>query len=140
MKQSKWIVAMMLVAFSSLAVAQIGSTQIVTQVPFDFMVAGKIVPAGHYTLQAGTMDGKTLSIRNSDAKVNLFSSSRESESAAPAASYSLLFKHYGDSYFLSGVKLQGSRYVYCLPVSKAEAELRAQNVSAREETVIASIR
>jgi hypothetical protein len=140
MKQAKWIVVVTLVVFSGMAAAQLNSTsRIVTQVPFEFVVANKIVPAGQCVVQIATMDGRTLTIRNARAEVNLLSTSSQTEARQPASHYALVFNQYGDRYFLSGIKLQGSKIGYRLPESKAEAELRAQNVSATEETVLASL-
>ena len=141
MKHANWLVVVALVVLSGMAAAQrIGSTRIVAQVPFEFMVANKIVPAGEYVVQAFTMDGKTLVIRNAEAKVGLLSPSSQSEGKQDASNYALVFKHYGDRYFLSGIKLQGSNITYRLPESKVEAELRTQSVSATEESLRASLK
>jgi lipid-binding SYLF domain-containing protein len=130
-----------LVLLSGMAAAQLNSsTRLVAQVPFEFMVANKIVPAGECEVQAFTMDGQTLVIRNAEAKVGLFSRSSQAEGKQNASNYAMVFKHYGDRYFLSGIKLQGSKITYRLPESKVEAELRAQNVSATEETLRASLK
>jgi hypothetical protein len=140
MKHTKCAVAVMLIVLSGLAIAQMNSdTRIVTQVPFQFTVANKVVPAGQYVLQTATMDGKTLSIHNASGKVNLFITSSRNESKQAASQCALVFEQYGDRYFLSGIKLQGSKIAYRLPESKVEAELRAQNVTATEDTVIASL-
>ena len=141
MKRTTWFVAVAFVVLSGMAVAQlIGSTRVVAQVPFEFMVANKIVPAGECEVQAITMDGQTLVIRNAEAKVGLFSPSSQWESKQGASHYALVFKHYGDRYFLSGIKLEGSKITYRLPESKVEAELRAQSVSATEESLRASLK
>src|ERR1700716_36341 len=141
MKHAKWLVVMTLVVLSGMAAAQlIGSTKVVAEVPFEFMVANKIVPAGECFVEAATMDGKTLVIRNTEAKVALLSTSSQSEGKQEASHYALVFKHYGDRYFLSAIKLQGSNITYRLPESKVEAELRAQNARATEETLLASLK
>jgi hypothetical protein len=140
MKHTKWLVVVTLVVLSGMAAAQlIGSTKVVAEVPFEFMVANKIVPAGECFVEAATMDGKTLVIRNTEAKVALLSTSSQSEGKQEASHYALVFKHYGDRYFLSAIKLQGSNITYRLPESKVEAELRAQSVSATEESLRASL-
>ena len=139
MKQANWLVAVTLLVLSGMATAQlIDSTRIVVQVPFEFVVANKTVPAGKCEVQAITMDGKSLTVRNADAKVGLIFSSTQTEAKQASAHYSLLFKHYGDRYFLSGIKLEGSKVIYRVPESRVEAELRAQNVSATEETLLAA--
>lgn len=141
MRHTNWFVAAALVVLSGMAAAQlIGSTRVVAQVPFEFMVANKTVPAGECEVQAITMDGQTLVIRNAEARVGLFSRSSQAEGKQSASNYAMVFKHYGDRYFLSGIKLQGSKITYRLPESKVEAELRAQNVSATEETLRASLK
>jgi hypothetical protein len=141
MKHAKWLVVVTLVVLSGMAAAQlIGSSKVVAQVPFEFMVANKIVPAGECVVQAFTMDGNILVIRNAEAKVGLVSPSSQTEGKQDASQYALVFNHYGDRYFLSGIKLQGSKITYRLPESRVEAELRAQSVSAREETLRASLK
>ena len=141
MKHANWLVVVTLVLLSGMAAAQLNSsTRVVAQVPFEFMVANKIVPAGECEVQAFTMDGQTLAIRNAEAKVGLFSRSSQAEGKQKASNYAMVFKHYGDRYFLSGIKLQGSKITYRLPESKVEAELRAQKVSATEETLRASLK
>jgi hypothetical protein len=141
MKHANWLVVVTLVVLSGMAAAQLNSsTRVVAQVPFEFMVANKIVPAGECEVQAFTMDGRTLVIRNTEAKVALLSASSQAEGKQDASNYALVFKHYGNRYFLSGIKLQGSNVTYRLPESKVESELRAQNVSAKEETLLASLK
>src|ERR1700687_4135225 len=141
MKHANWLVVVTLVVLSGMAAAQlIGSTKIVAQVPFEFMGANKTVPAGEYVVQAFTVDGNTLVIRNAEAKVGLVSTSSQTEGKQDASHYALVFNCYGDRYFLSGIKLQGSKITYRLPASRVEAELRAQTVSATEETLRASLK
>lgn len=140
MKHAKWLVVVTLVVLSGLAAAQLNSgSKIVAQVPFEFVVANKIVPAGECVVQVATMDANILAIRNTGTKVSLFSPSSRTEGKQDAPHYALVFKQYGDRYFLSGIKLQGSKIAYRLPESRAEAELRAQNVSVTEETLLASL-
>jgi hypothetical protein len=139
MKHAKWVVLVMLVALSGLATAQlISSTRMVAQVPFEFVVANKVVPAGEYIVQAASMDGRILKISNASGKMGLFTPTSPTEGRVSASHYALVFTRYGDVYFLSGIKLQGSKISYRLPQSKAEAELRAQKVSAGDETLLAT--
>jgi len=135
------MVVVTLVVLSGMAAAQLASgSRIVAQVPFEFMVANKIVPAGTWEVRKATIDGRTLTIANADAKVGLFSGSSWTEGKQSAANYALVFNRYGDRYFLTGIKVQGSKITYRLPESRVEAELRAQNVSATEQTLLASVK
>jgi len=140
MKHAKWLVVVTLVVLSGMAAAQLNSgSKIVTQVPFEFVVANKVVPAGEWVVRIAIVDGNILDISNAQTNAGVFSPSSRTEAKQPASYYALVFKQYGDRYFLSGIKLQGSKIAYRLPESKAEAELRAQNVSATEETLLASL-
>jgi hypothetical protein len=140
MKHAKLMVAAMLIVLSSLAAAQLGSNGIVAQVPFEFVAGNKHIPAGRCAIQTATMDGTTLMIRNAGAKVGLFASASRVETRNAAGAYAMVFHKHGNQYFLRGIKLQGSRMTYQLPESKAEAELRAQNVPVTEEVLLASLR
>jgi hypothetical protein len=141
MNRAKWMPTMMLMLLSGVAVAQLTSEQkLVTHVPFEFTVANKIVPAGDCVIQLASWNKATLMIRNVGAHVGLFASALPSETKNPARSYALVFNHYGNQYFLSGIKLEGTKAIYRLPESKAEAELRAQNMPRAEEVLLASLK
>jgi hypothetical protein len=139
MKYAKRMLALALIALPILAVAQIvSSTRIVGQVPFPFMVGNKHVPAGQCMIEPATNGARTLVIRNVGAKVSLFTSATPTLAKKASGSYALVFHKYGDRAFLTDIKLAGDRTIYQIPESRAEAELRAQNVTATEETLLAS--
>jgi hypothetical protein len=139
MKYAKRMLALALISLPILAVAQmVSSTRIVVQVPFQFMVGNKHVPAGEYTVQPATNGGPMLAIRDVDAKVSLFTLATPTLAKKASGSYALVFHKYGDKAFLTGIKLAGDRTIYQIPESRAEAELRAQNVTATEEILLAS--
>lgn len=139
MKYAKRMLALALIALPILAVAQmVSSTRIVGQVPFPFMVGNKHVPAGQCTIEPATNGARMLVIRNVGAKVSLFTPAMQTQATKASGSYALVFHKYGDRAFLTGIKLAGDRSIYQIPESHAEAELRAQNVTATEETLLAS--
>jgi hypothetical protein len=141
MKRTTWMLMAVLMMLSGLAGAQLMSnSRIVTQVPFEFVVSNKIVPAGECVVQKATMERTILTMRDNSSRVNIFLAASLNEGSKAADSYALVFKRYGDRYFLSDIKLQGSKIAYHLPESRAEAELRAQNVPATEETLVASLK
>jgi hypothetical protein len=141
MKSAKWMLPVTLMLLSGLMAAQsLTSSHIVAQVPFDFMVHNKIIPAGECTVQSADMDARVLTIRNVAAKTGLFAPSSHGEENESADSTVLVFKRYGNLYFLSEIRLEGSNRTYKLSESRAEAELRAQNVPASEQTLLASLK
>jgi hypothetical protein len=139
MKCANWLVVVTLV-LSGMAAAQMSSAnKIVAQVPFDFMVANKVEPTGKWAVRVAVRDGNILDISNARTNAGVFSMSSRTDAKQPASHYALVFHRYGDRYFLSEIKLRGSKIAYRLPGSKAEAELRSENVSATEETLLASL-
>ncbi len=138
MKYAKKMMVAMLFLAPVIALAQLGNgDRVVAQVPFRFMVADQNVPAGEYILQKADASGKTLAVRNVDAKVGIFVLTSVGESKEAAGSYALVFNRYGNRYFLSALKVAGDRTTYSPVESKEEAELRAQNVPATQQVVLA---
>jgi hypothetical protein len=141
MKHAHWLVVVTLVVLSGMAAAQMYSnTKIVARVPFEFVVANKVVPAGQYFVRAAAANSDALMIQNPGSKVGLFSTAARTEGKEGATHYALIFNHYGDRYFLAGVELEGSTIAYRVTKSKAETELQAQNVSATKEIVLADLK
>ena len=141
MKYAKRMLALMLTMLPVLAVAQLqDAKQIVAQVPFKFMVGDKMLPAGECVVARASADGKTVAIRNWSAAASLFSSVSAVETKNTTPGYALVFHKYGDRYFLTGLQLRGSRTIYRLPETRAEGEMRAQNIPVSEEILTASLK
>jgi len=141
MKYAKTIYAMTLtilpILLPVIAAAQVGENgTLAAQVPFEYMVANKVFPAGQCVVQSfGT---NTLMIRNVAAKISMFSPAMPAQAKKTPGAYALVFHRYGDRYFLAGIR-QAGRTSYRLPENKAEAELRAHNGPATEEVVLAAL-
>jgi len=100
-------------------------------VPFNFIVNKATVPAGQYELKSLSGDGKTLTLRGPDGKpVGIFSSIR-AESLKASDKTKLVFKRYGDRYFLSQIWVAGERAGCQLPMSAREKELAMNSTSER---------
>ena len=141
MKNAKWMLPVMLLALSSLMAAQsLSQSTVKADVPFDFMVNNKIIPAGECVVGSAGMDSAALLIRNADARESALSVSSRQDAGKAADSTVLVFKHYGDQYFLSSIRLEGSNVLYTLPESRAEAELRAQNAPVSETILLAALK
>ena len=138
MKRAMLVLTLMLVPAGA-AFAQLGSTRIAAQVPFDFVLGDKAIPAGELTVQSETMRGVLL-VQSADGKVSLLSVSQLDETKKPASSCALVFHRYNNRYFLSEIKVEGSRISYRIPESKKETELRAQNITATHEIRLASLK
>ncbi len=141
MKLVTRILALIATMLPMFAAAQLHeSDRIVTDVPFQFVVADKTVPAGRWMLQTAIPTGRLLMLHNVDAKQSLIVPASPNGSQQQASSYALVFHKYGDRYFLSALKVGGGNAVYRMRESKAEAEIRAQNTAAQQEILVASLK
>ncbi|HXY08761.1 MAG TPA: hypothetical protein VEI52_13050 [Terriglobales bacterium] len=141
MKCAKWILGLLVTIMPLLATAQLQDNETIwAQVPFKFMVGSKTIPAGECVIKRAATDSKTLLINNASASVSLFSSVFPLETKTISGNYILIFHVYGERYFLTGLQLKGDRTIYQFPESKAEAEMRAQNLPVAEETLLASVK
>lgn len=136
MKYRKHLFLAALMVTPLLATAQMGhNVAISSQVPFEFVVGDHIVPSGKCIVQAAPTASDTILIRNDDAMVRLFSSLSLAEARQAPATDEFVFHKYGDRYFLSEIRVEGSRIVYQLPQSKEEAAFRERNQPTSEETI-----
>jgi hypothetical protein len=89
------------------------------RIPFAFTAGTTALPAGTYTVNR--LDGSqgVLFIRGRKGGVYLLSQSRESDNSEESL---LVFKRYGNEYFLRAVRFSGSGG-YSLPETKREREL-----------------
>ena len=142
MKYAKKMLAVTIMMLPMLAVAQLPSNEkIIVNVPFEFTVGNKVMPAGVWTAQHALPNDQVLLIlRNVNGKTAVTSCSLPGESKIAPAKSSLTFHKYGDSYFLVAINVEGNRTNYKIPESKGEAELCAENRTASEEILVASLK
>ncbi len=138
MKYATRFLMLTLTLLPMLAAAQIqDDSRLKAQVPFDFMIGSKTIPAGQVILQPAAPGVSALAMRNVEARVSLLANPTRVDTRKPAATSELVFHKYGHRYFLAEIKVEGSTTMYTLPQSRAEAELLAQNVNSTEEILLA---
>lgn len=102
-------------------------TAIRANIPFDFTVGGKTLPAGNYTVQRGnSSSAETLLIRSVDGKAGAFGLTNAVQARTPSVQTKLIFHRYGNTYFLSEVWTDGDGIGRRLPESRSERELERQ--------------
>jgi hypothetical protein len=122
----------------AMAAGQLGSSDyIVAEVPFRFMVGNRSVPAGTYIVKPALDGCPTLAIENERLNVHA-AFFVTAENTASGKGNSLVFHKYGEQYFLSGIRLNGS-IIEELPESKQEADLHARNITGAEKVSIATL-
>lgn len=111
---------LMLVAAVSSAQAQ-GSATLRADIPFDFTVSGKTLPAGTYTVrQASSNDLATLSITSIEGKGGAFFHSILLDDRTGQSQAKLVFHRYDDRYFLSEVWSPVDEGAFGVPESREE--------------------
>jgi hypothetical protein len=106
--------------------------QIIVNVPYDFVVSGKTLPAGTYRVnRANDHDTRVLvmtSLENREG-VLLLSSEASLKNENKAA---LSFEHIGDQYFLS--KIETADHIFTVPVSTKPAQMVAMKKQSSPST------
>lgn len=121
-----FIVALPLVSLVATVNAQ-APQKVVADVPFEFSVGYKTMPAGGYVVEAVASAGNALLIQNDDAKSAAL---RRSEATVPMKDKKharLVFHRYGERYFLaevwSGLEVSGRQLVKSQEERAIEQEL-----------------
>ena len=113
---------------------QMPGTTMRVAIPFDFIVRGKILPAGYYEIERINDSPEGLIIRAINNKHDhvMFETETTQAKTIPYES-EVIFHRYGDSYFLSEVFTAGERMGRELAPSRAERNLRSEVASNRAE-------
>ena len=121
-----FIVAIPLVSAAARVNAQ-APKKVVADVPFEFSVGYKTMPAGEYIVETVASAGNALLIQSADAKSSAL---RRSEATVPTKDKKharLVFHRYGERYFLaevwSGLDVSGRQLVKSQEERAIEQEL-----------------
>jgi hypothetical protein len=108
--------------------AQSGKQFTVT-IPFDFSVGGKDLSAGQYRVGPATQtSGEGLVLRRTDGRAGVFVLSSRIQTEAAQQESKLVFRRYGNQYFLGEVWTSGRNIGRELPSSRKERATRQENV------------
>jgi hypothetical protein len=135
-KISVLVMTVMILAVGS-AQGQSLTSKLNANIPFDFIVADKKLPAGEYSIvraKVGSGDSVIL-ISSTDQRANIFSLTNPVSVSKPKDKGSLVFHRYGDQYFLFQVWPAGANTGRVLPKSRREMEQLAHGPKKLVETV-----
>lgn len=105
------------------AFAQGDVTQYRANIPFDFQVSGKTLPAGDYNIR---VTDHFIQIQNLDTNKGVGVVTARTERKGMAEKDTLEFNVYGRQHFVSNLWFQGSQSGRAVIVSKAEQEIARQ--------------
>jgi hypothetical protein len=120
-KQNLFPLLAVLLLATGLASAQLDRQAVKANIPFDFIAGSASMPAGEYRVTV-VSDLGTLSVIGGSADMTLVNSHAVQANAA-AATTKLIFRRYGDQYFLYRIWVQGEDRGRELPQTRLEKEL-----------------
>lgn len=129
------LLILIMAAWTGLANAQTIVSQ--AQVPFDFVVNGKTIPAGQCLIQS--LDGLQTVLSISNGNRHDWVLPIADQSPNPGKNTALVFHRYGDRYFLVEIKRAG-KSGYQLRPPRLEEQLQAQNIPEETLTLVASVK
>jgi len=111
--------------------AQLPGTAMRANIPFDFIVNGKTLPAGNYEVKRLNDEPEGLIIRSVDNKHDhaVFETESTQQNRMPRHDQ-IVFDRYGDTYFLSEVLTGGMETGRRLAPTRAERELKRETEMA----------
>lgn len=92
-------------------------------IPFDFQVNGKTLAAGQYVITEPTSPHGTITIRGGQKLSTAVAIYQNVEAKKPANATQLVFRRYGNEYFLAQMQVNRQTGAMELPVTKAERNL-----------------
>lgn len=109
------------------------------RVPFDFVLANNVYPAGEYTVQAMPADSFLLRVRNKDEQKSVTTVSILVAPSNPAKQTMLVFRRLGNTYFLHRVWSAESSVGREFPRSPTETRAARNTTSTGTVIVTANI-
>ncbi len=146
LKAATMFVGIIALAFvSALAANAQNPRNLVVNIPFDFTVKGKTLPAGEYIIsRASTADKASLMMQRRDGKANAIVITKTVQNDERQSESQLVFSRYGEHYFLSQVwtagDMQGRELYKTNQERSLEVELAKNNAKPETVAIIAGTR
>jgi hypothetical protein len=99
------------------------SSPLRANIPFDFAVSGKTMPAGTYTIAGLPVAGLVQVSKSNGTHESVYFNTIDSKMSAADAQPTLAFRRYGNQYFLAEISRGDGTLILGLPLSRPEREL-----------------
>ncbi|MFN0108211.1 MAG: hypothetical protein ACKVZH_05090 [Blastocatellia bacterium] len=107
-------------------------------IPFDFQINGKAMTAGQYTIAEPNSPRGTIIVRGGEKTSAAVAIFRAENTKTANAETKLVFRRYGNHYFLTQMTVKGQTTAMELPETKAERavarELNGRNLAGNKVT------
>lgn len=104
------------------------SRRVIAEIPFDFIVGDKTLPAGNYTVGAATTNGEGVRITSRNGKSSAIRLTYSASDKSQKKNARMVFHRYGQRYFLAEV-WSGDNFGHKLMPSKNERNLQRELVA-----------
>jgi hypothetical protein len=131
------VVTLSVITILSVAAVAGLSLKLEANIPFDFMVNGKTLPAGHYTVEQGSTQN-VLVIRNWETNQAAGAITQRCEVGADSQPQ-LIFRRYGDQYFLAKVLGDTGAELMKSKAEREAAKARRDNLAMNAEPEIVKV-
>ena len=137
MNRIKGIALLAIANFAMAGTSFAQSNGVRANVPFDFTVGNKLLPAGTYTIKE--QSDHLIVIQNHDKPIAMLSLVNGDSNRSPNGG-KLKFHRYGSQYFLSEILCDQASMNLQVPTSKTEKRtaLQEAKLRARSETFVAA--
>jgi len=124
LKKVGLLCAIVLATFVTSAQSQSLSNRVTAQIPFDFTIGNKKLPAGKYSVGRNrqSSDDVVVSVDDKDGHLKAIHTSMAAANLDITETAKLVFHRYGDQYFLYQVWPAGSSTGRQFPKSRSERE------------------
>jgi len=119
---------------AAIAFAQLPGETIRVNIPFDFLVRGRSLPAGEYEISRLNDEPEVLAITNIRNRHEHAMIETDPEEGNAPRHGKVVFHRYGDSYFLHEIWTAGIETGRELPMSHQEKVLRQETMAKGEST------
>jgi len=121
---------------TAISVAAQSARSKITNIPFDFIVGQKTLPAGEYTVEPNRRDFDNVwLIQSREGNASVLIATMTVRANQSQEETKLVFRKYGDQYFLSQIWTPGGNTGRELVMTRSEREL-AKNGIEREKVVV----
>jgi len=128
----------LLLMVTAVSVAAQSERSKVTNIPFNFIVGGKTLPAGEYTVEPNRRDyDKVWLVQSRDGHASALFITMPARASETQEKTKLVFHKYGDQYFLSQIWTAGGNSGRELLMPRLERDV-AKNSVERQTIVLAN--
>lgn len=126
-----------LVLVTAVASANAQTARATANVPFEFVVGSKTLPAAHYTISDMTSGSQVVKISAREENANLFATTIPLSRKASDDKGKLVFHRYGNRYFLAEIWSPGERQGQKLKKSQEEKSIENEMaiISSKTDSV-----